>query len=316
MEIDVMRRIMGTMPDRNVRLKTEFFEGVEGIKVKLIDFPKNPYKAIYTMATSTWGKHIDKWDETPIDGRIAVVKSVLDFKSLPNAMESFSFTFAVEGCSRSAFDQIARSRIGFVFASMGWRDNDHSDIGFRVPMSIVESDYYDAFKESVIKNKEFYHDLVSKGQANWQDARSIIPISACHNFSFAANYMALRSFESKRLKFCEQADTVAVAWLIREEMLKKFPLLGMYLRPSCDFKRKCEYHQAYDMSEMFGCLFKECGRNPYNYANDDSYATFNTSCTNKFQLERQLNIKIPNAIEDMPINYNNMSTLDMDLFVE
>ena len=314
MDVDQLREVMGTNPKQKTKLETNFYEGVRGISVDIMDFPTNPYKAIFNMATSTWGNKIDKWGDTTPENRYWVVKAVLEFKSLPNAMEEPSFCFSVEGCSRSSFDQIARARIGAVFASMGWRDNDHSDIGFRVPQSIWddESSLCD-FTETCLIAKKNYFKLVNKGQSSWQDARAHLPISALHNFSMAMNYMALRNFCGKRLKFCEQADTVAVAWLMRERVKEKFPLLGSYLRPGCDWKGICDYHQANEMSEAFGCLFKECGRNKC-IATDD-YATFNFACSDRIKMSEQLGIYIPEAKEEMPVsNYGDLSDIDKEIF--
>jgi len=69
------------------------------------------------------------------------------------------------------------------------------------------------------------------------------------------------------------------------------------------------------MSEAFGCLFKECGRNPCKAA--DNYATFNKSCSDKKVIERQLDIKIPEAKEDLPLNsLEDLSTSDRLKFFE
>ncbi len=312
--IDDLRKLMGTNPKEKTKLITEFFEGVKGIKVEIIDFPVNPYKAIFDMATSTWGNKIEKWQDAKPEVRFWVVKSVLEFRSLPNAMEEPSFCFAVEKCSRSAFDQIARTRVGAVFSSMGWRDNDHSDIGFRVPQSIWDDkELYSDFQETCLLAKKNYYKLVNKGQSNWQDARAHLPISALHNFSMAMNYMTLRSFCGNRLKFCEQADTVAVAWLIRERVKQQFPMLGRYLRPACDWSGICQYHQANEMSEAFGCLFKECGRN--KCLATDNYATFNYACSDKDKISEQLGIKIPAAKEDLPKQtYFDLEMIDKRLF--
>jgi len=315
-EIDELRKIMGTNPKEHTELKTEFYEGVRGISVRLLDRSSNPYISLFDMAASTWGNHIHKWPDVTPEARFLVVKAVLDFKSLPNAMEAPSFSFAVEKCSRSSFDQIARARIGAVFASLGWRDNDHSDIGFRVPQSIWDDpESLEDFKSTCNTAKANYYKLVNKGQSNWQDARAHIPISALHWFSMAMNYMALRNFCSKRCKMCEQADTVAVAWLVRERIKEVFPLLGRYLRPGCDWKKTCEYHQEYSMSEAFGCLFKECGRNPCRAT--DNYATFNNACSDKNVIAEQLGIFIPDADQDLPpTKYEYLSNIDKELFEE
>ena len=312
--IEELRKAMGTNPKEKTPLTTEFYEGVKGITVELFDKPENPYKAIFNMATSTWGTKMGKWESVSPEARFWVVKAVLEFRSLPNAMESASFTFGIEKCSRSAFDQIARARIGAVFGSMGWRDNDHSDIGFRVPQAVWDiPEALSRFMQTCHIAKDNYHWLVSQGAASWQDARSFLPISACHSFTMAMNYMALRNFSNKRLKFCEQADTVATAWLIRERVKEVFPLLGSYLRPGCDNKGWCDYHSEYEMSEAFGCLFKECGRNSCKAT--DNYASFNSSCSDKNMIEKQLGIYIPNAKDDLPVQeYNLLKDSDKKLF--
>ena len=298
-EINEIRKAMGTSPDIAVPMETELFEGVRGIKVELYDTCVNPYKAMFNLVTSTWGKHIDKWPDVSPENRFKVIKALLEFKALPSAMEHPVFCFGVERCSRSAFDQIARARLGVVFSSMGWRDNDHSDIGFRIPQEIFQdSESLAEVQEALEHCKQVYHNLVKKGKANWQDARAIIPISAIHRFSMSINYLSLRNFCNKRLKFCEQADTVAVAWLMRKRVLEAFPLLGSYLRPSCDARGVCEYHQSYSLSEAFGCLFQSCGRNVDK--DSDGYATFNNACTDAKTLSEQLGIKIPGNREDLP----------------
>lgn len=94
---------------------------------------------------------------------------------------------------------------------------------------------------------------------------------------------------------CEMEDTCATAWLMREAIKKEFPLLASYLRPGCDNAHQCQYHKSYTMSEMFGCLFKECGRNPCSAS--DGYAEFNETCTDRNLLIEQLHIDIPTPTE-------------------
>ena len=136
--IEELREWIGTNPSKNPISETKLYRGVEGIIVHLVDWPAKPYKAMFAIATATWGSvySTQKWNKTSPEARLYVILAILNRKCLPNAMESSSFTFEIVGPSRSAFDQIARARIGAVFGSMGWRDNNHSDIGFRVPEGI------------------------------------------------------------------------------------------------------------------------------------------------------------------------------------
>lgn len=312
--IDEMRKIMGTLPDMKPEFKTEFLRGVESIEVKLIDHNVNPYKAMFDFATACWGKKLDKWGDTPVEGRVAVVQAVLQRKALPLALEIPGFTFTVSKVSRWAFDQIARARIGIVFSSMGTRDNNHLDMGFRVHESIYKNpDKLEKFMYNAIHSKDAYKYFVEQGQGSWQEARSLLPISCLHNFMFSANYVAVSNMISKRAKACEGEDVVAVAWLVKHEIAKVFPLLAAYLRPGCDFARKCQYHQSYSLSEAFGALFDSCGRWPEE--NGYKYAHQNGSCSDYETISRQLGIDIPGGLQQRPEEYNPFeSAIDMALF--
>jgi hypothetical protein len=127
--------------------------------------------------------------------------------------------------------------------------------------------------------------------------------------------MALRGFMAKRLKFCEQEDTVATAWLMRERVLEKFPLLGEQFMPGCDVKGKCDYHEAESMSEAFGCLFRGCGRHTDPYP----YATFNESCSDEVTIAKQSGIFIPNAegtktLARMSGDFDMLDPMDLERF--
>ena len=312
--IDQMRRVMGTLPDMAPEFKTEFHRGVEGIKVKLIDHNVNPYKAIYNFGAMTWGKKADKWADTPVAGRVAVVKAVLDRQALPLALEVPNFTFTVEGVSRWAFDQMARQRLGTVFSSMGTRDNNHLDMGFRVHESIwKDEEKLKRFKETCLLAKENYRYFVEQGQGSWQEARSLLPISCIHNYMVHMNFAAVQNMVGKRGQACEGEDVVAIAFLTRQAIGEKFPLLSKYLRPSCDWVGKCTYHKAYSMSEAFGALFDTCGRWP----DGDEYKYFhqNGSCSDYKTIASQLGIYIPAGHEDRPEDYNVFGNeIDMALF--
>ncbi|MEK7087529.1 MAG: FAD-dependent thymidylate synthase [Patescibacteria group bacterium] len=303
-----LREWIKTKPSENLIEETKFYRGVEGIVVDLIDWPTNPYKALFSMVTSTWGnvQNMKRWENSSPKARLYVINAVLNRKCLPNAMESISFTFDISGPSRSAFDQIARARIGAVFSSMGWRDNAHGDIGFRVPEAIyANEDRRRKFIEGRLLDKKDYIEEITTDQSNWQDARAVLPISACHRWSMSMNYMALSNFMSKRLMFNEQADTVATAWLMRERIKEKFPLLASYLRPASDHARRCLEHVGDEVAQAFGCLFKCSGRWPCTL-DDDKY-TFNTACSDRETIMNQLGIYIPEGPEDL---YDTNITID------
>jgi thymidylate synthase ThyX len=341
-EIEDLRRVMGTLPTQSPELTTGFVRGVEGITVELVDYNKNPYKGMYILATSCWGSKINKWKETAPEHRFMVVKAALEGQALPLALEVPKFTFVVEGPSRAAFDQMARTRDA-VFSAKGMRDNNWKNADIRIPTSLwpTEEDYrkaevlgdtnpeefteedkrllsklvnFNEIVESMHKVKKTYADIVDVGKSSWQAARTVLPLYVVYGYSVSYTYLSLKKVCANRMKFCEMEDTCAVAWLMQQEVSKKFPLIGSYLRPGCDYANKCQYHSAYAMSEMFGCLFRECGRNQCQ--NGDGYAEFNETCTNYMDLEEQLNIHITRPDEWPSYTWDTLPESDKALFME
>lgn len=321
-ELNELRDLMGTKPrvPEELEPKTDYLRGGERISTKLVipnpyNLP-NYYAGIFCMATSTWGgawdSGIEKWNKAPVWARKDVVLAVLQGQALPLALEHPQFLFEVRGCSRSAFDQIARARIGTTFSSMGVRDNAHPDLDVVVPPYVYDDPKsLDIFKRGVEAAKRSYSDLLQQGQRSWQDARAVLPMGSVHRFMMNINYAALRTFMAKRLMLEEQYDTVAVAWKMRQELGKHYALLAAPLRPACDLARRCVYHKAHTLSELFGCLFKGCGR----WGEEEyTYADFNEASANPQDIEEWLGEPLP-APED-PIPWEEAFRQDKHFFEE
>jgi len=286
--IDEIRQLMGTLPESQPKRKDKIYIGVKGIKVKLIDYPKNPYRAIYEIVASTWkGNWWKKWENTKPEWRIKVVLAALQGKTLPQCLEAPSFTFKIQGLSRSAFDQLARHRQTGI-GSVGFRDNSWLDASLRIPSDLLK--FQKEIKKWWKNTKTLYEKIVNSGQSSWQSARSILPIGTCWMFAWTMNYRAFKEICAQRLCFHEQYDTCATTWLMWNELYKKFPLLASYCRPICDVQKKCVYGDIYSLSILFGALFKPCGR----WKTKETYATFkNLSAADKKEIEEQLDIYIP-----------------------
>lgn len=327
-ELDELRDRFGTRPSMaRDGIRTRFVRGVEGISVDLIDGPENPYRAIYAMAISTWTpfgtSSRARWEEATPETREAVVRRALSAKALPLAMEAPKFTFEVSGPSRASFDQIARARIGVVFASLGGRDNDFSDVPFRISESTWRDPERLASKKAAIRAAHVgYAEEVARRDDSlmgptFETAREALPMSVCWRFVMSINYAALRGFCSRRMTFSEQPDTVAVAWLIRDRLMKAdgFPLLGAYLRPACDYRGVCGFHVPGDDSEAFRGLNVSCGRHPLARPCDylKEYADHQSPGTYRDAFEAQVGCPIPGPGEGMPADFE-LTPRDRALF--
>lgn len=294
-EIKNLRSTMGTNPSSGMERKDEIFFGSEGIKVKMLDWPTDPYRAIFDGVTATWGNSDNwegKYERVSDKGALTTLLAVLSRKTLAEILESPKFTFAIEGASRAAFDQYARHRIGVGINSIGTRDNDWMDASLRIPNEVaMDEDQLKAHTKAFKAAKDAYELTVRGCHESWQSARFILPMGTIHRWVMSANYLALQNMAFQRLKFCEQFDTVAVMWHIRNEVSKEYPLLAAFMRPGCDWSKSCQYHQQYGLSELFGCLFTGCGRHPV--AGGEKYAEFNRACSTATEIAHDTGLQIP-----------------------
>lgn len=310
-EVTAKRKCMGTYPDMAPREDEVYFD-LRHLKVELVDYPTNPYKAIFRIVVSTWGsrkKWWSKWEDTSPEGRLEVVKAALEGKTLPACLEAPSFTFAIQGVSRASFDQMARTRYSAI-GSMGSRDDAHLDAALVLPPKLKR--YESEIRAWWVATKDLYEKIVRDGKESWQTARFILPMGMEWRWSWTMNYRALRDMLLQRMCFAEQHDTVALAWKMWTVLWEKFPLLASYIVPRCDKAGKCLYSQIYSLAEYFGNLFKPCGRNP---APENPYAIFNEASTSREEiLGITWGVKIPEP-QDWPKLQEEAAKIDWKYFL-
>jgi len=286
-EINKLRQTMGTLPESQPKRSDEIFVGVEDIRVKLIDYPHNPYASIFSLVTSTWSgrdKWWDRWKNATVEGRVKVVTAALEGKTLQQSLETPSFTFQIEGLSRSAYDQLVRARQSAV-GSVGLRDNSHLDAALRLPKDMLKVVDKYQFESWWRQTKDLYEAIIQSGESSWQSARAILPMGMCWRFTWAMNYRSFKEICAQRLSFCEQSDTCFTVWAMWATLWRKFPLLASFCRPRCDFMKRCYYSDIYSLSNLFGALFAPCQRWPVK----DYTATFkNGSAADPKEINEQL----------------------------
>lgn len=317
---DALRRTMGTLPELNCEDDTTVVhKGVEGISAELIEGPTNPYRTIFEVSVATWGneEYATKWPKVSPENRFKVVKAALSGQTLPQAVEPVLFSFIIRGPSRSAFDQHARQRLA-TFFSQGVRDNSRLDAGFRMPTEFYPEHGGDPvlFEEMVAHVKEYkrlYKKILKTGWGSFQSARCLMPMGMVHNYKFAANLGALKSYMAQRLQACEQSDTVQVAIAVWFQVWTRFPLLASHMKPGCDMAKRCTYHQASTLSELFSALFAGCGR----WEDPVKYATFNKSCSSYEQMAAESGQPLP-TVKGWPNfdSYESLPASDKALFSE
>lgn len=293
--------------------KTRFLD-LKDLKVELTDNSINPYKTMCNMALCTWGTYNDKWENLSPISRFYVVKSVLDRKALPLALEAPAFAFSIENCSRAVFDQIARARIGVVFASKGWKDNDLNHLDYIIPSRIKDTESAEKYKWVVGRNKSLYKQIQKAGIPNWA-ARCATGLYASHRFIMSINYKALQELCSRRMQTTEMEDCVGIAYKLRDEVSKAFPLLAHYMRPTCDWSRKDTTLAVNGFWEILGIPHISDGRHATqeDITMQKGIALNQEPCTNLDYVARKLNIKIPGP-NWKDLEWDDLDPIDKELF--
>jgi thymidylate synthase ThyX len=321
-EIDNLRSTMGTLPSQSPKKSYEIIRGVSQLETEMYEQPCNPYKTICESVVATWGddKYETVWPKLTHFNRFKVVLSVLQGQTLPAPLESIDFSFIVRNVPRHCFGQHRTARVGQTFYSIGSRDNNKLDSKIILYTKLYDKCFLDnketEFGTRLVSHikqmKDLYEELL-QDKESWQIARAILPMAYHHSYKFSINYLALKGFCSQRMKFCEEEFICALAWKLSETIKTKFPLLANYLRPGCDSGKVCQYSKSYSLSNAFGCLFSSCGRNK----SGTEYSTFNESCSDIKEIEKQLKIKIPEPNEWSEFTENDYEKLDKkdkDLF--
>ena len=292
-------------------VETDFYS-IADMRVAMLDKPKYPYKTMVNMATKAWGNKSNKWEDISPKTRFEIVKMILQKKALPLALEHPTFSFSVDRISRAAFDQIARARIGIVFASKGQKDDNLHGMGFVIPTPIL----FDRMKlikvqSLCIEAKKLYADFIENGIPNWA-ARCVLPIYAEHSFIFSANFSAIQNLLSKRFETTEMEDVVAFSLLMRKAIYREFPLLAEYLRPSCDFIKRDMTASYNGFSDYIGVPHISDGRQA-GYDGERWPAKWDEPCTDITRVIVMTKAALPDQWNDN-IQWDDLEETDKEQF--
>ena len=253
--VDNLRKVMGTAPEEQPTLKTNFKTLASEAEVTLEDSMANPYKSMFVTSTSTWGdnKFKQKWPETTPEGKLEVIKAVLTHNTLPQAREMVQFIFRVRGVPRWLFDY--HTQIPFTsFMSIGCRDNNKSDVDI-ITYERLPEDRRKVFR----KLKNLYSKALDTDQASWQSARSFLPQSYQHSYHFGQNLLSLvsmRGFNASGRFDITKSKEIGLHILytkVRKAITDKFPLIGLYLTmidPDMDKEHIMEFIKSQQFASL------------------------------------------------------------------
>lgn len=194
------------------------------LTVKLLEYTRNPEKLTATAAKTCWsGTPPSKIYETITDESVKDMVKKINEARHETPREHAYFTFAVEGISLPAVQQLLRYRIA-TFNQMSMRYVNVSNKDAVIPPSIMatqnqtsvllsasgmrEPTPYEAFTKLTATARDVYQFLIQKGIPN-DEARYALTLNTTTQLVFTMNVVELRHMLGQRL--CARAS-----WEIRE----------------------------------------------------------------------------------------------------
>lgn len=121
-----------------------------------------------------------------------------------STLEHLTFTFAIEGVSRSLLAQLTRHRVGFSFSVQSQRyvrfgSGDKSGgFDYVVPESIANNSDAEVHFTSIMKTLQSYYDVLRDAGIGAEDARAVLPQASATNLVMTVNLRSLLDFYAKR----------------------------------------------------------------------------------------------------------------------
>jgi hypothetical protein len=193
------------------------------------------------------------------------------------------------------WDQHSRARIGVKFFNYKVSSNPHY-VFYTHVYNMLETN--EEFKKQTFETLEKL-ETIRQTQTTIPTAYNLMTRSC--TYWVKQELTSLRGQMARRLKLCEEEFIVGVHWLLRDKLIKAGVEEAKEYLPGCDRLGYCDYSSADYLSNMFGCLFRGCGRWP----DEAQYASFNESCTTNSLLEEQLKIKIQKSKHEIEIENAN-----------
>jgi thymidylate synthase (FAD) len=214
------------------------------VKVKLLDYTHDPIKSLYiAYRTAYSGLTPMQIDARVEDGRITREKMTEFIERRlqtghASPLEQVWFEFGISGVTRTFSHQFVRHRVGISFEQQSQRYVKFKDASFpyTIPTSVKKAGKEKKMEAAFEKLGELYQEMLDAGVPA-EDARFLLPNATATNFKVLVNFQELLHICDLRLCTRAQWEFRKVAALMRAEVNRSVPELGMYLQPKCGERR-------------------------------------------------------------------------------
>ena len=191
--------------NREQNMEKELLQQNSPMKVALLAYTPEPEKVVAAAARLCYSPKsgielLENFTDEKVENFLTRLSTLGHFSPFEHA----TFTFAVDGVSRSLSHQLVRHRIAS-YSQKSQRYVDETGFHYIVPPSIAADQTLDqAFHSLMQRIERFYEELVSVGVPP-EDARAILPNAATTNLVITMNARSLHNFF--RLRCCHRAQT-------------------------------------------------------------------------------------------------------------
>lgn len=209
------------------------------MKVALINSTPNPDRTVAAAARLCYSpigaeELTEKMSDTQVEKLLTKIVSMGHYSTL----EHSSFTFAIEGVSRTLTHQLVRHRIAS-YNQQSQRYVTETELEYITPPSISSkpemSKKYQDFMKQV---QEFYHEMIEAG-VHKEDARYILPNAAETKIVVTMNARSLLNFFELRCCTRAQWEIRQLAEKMLHEVKKVAPILFANAGPTCVTQELC-----------------------------------------------------------------------------
>ena len=201
------------------------------LRVELVSYTKDPEMTCAKCASVSWRRKDMK--HLTLDQAREIVKRVLGYGH-ESVIEHASFTFFVEGVSRSLTHQLVRHRIAsYTQQSMRYVDLTKSEGYFLKPESILENQELSKLFDEIMTKCKAVYDLFREKGIPPEDARFVLPIATQTKIALTMNARELRHFFELRCCLRSQWEIRQLANKILKLCKEIAPSLFERAGPSC-----------------------------------------------------------------------------------
>lgn len=201
-------------------------EQLSNIKVTITDAPtvEQLKKNIPIFVLNGWNNHprIDDFTEEEVN---TCISQLFGGETIPNAMETVSISFVVEGLDLVDVTHLIRHR-AFTFSAQ-CSDRDLRDMELHVKPSILAHEEFGArYRQIAELTQQLYADMMDSNEINVFDCRTILPVNKTHFYAVRGNIKDIISYiyQRKDEQIQPQSDNI-VALKLWLEICKLYPFM-------------------------------------------------------------------------------------------